>query len=374
MGIKYLAFDVETPNRMNDKISSLGVTFIDECGDIKTIGSLINPECCFDRFNVDLTGISPVDVEKAPKFPEIWEKLEPLFKNCTIVAHNALFDLSVLQKTLSAYSLSAPVVDYVCTMTMAKELQLDIQNYRLNTLCEHYGIQLNHHNAESDSRACACLLKELLYAGVDVRNHIKKYDLSESSSARDEFFAHKRVSLTTQTLKELASILKAISCDGMLAKEEIDYLTKWLKENDSLRGNFPYDRIANKLEEVLEDGIITNDESKELLQLFQKAEDPLSCTTTGNSAIDVRDKNICLSGEFTFGSKEDVAGFLEEKGAQIQKSITKKTNILIVGGMGSSAWCAGNYGTKVKKALELQEKGIEIQILSEKDFFKSCEG
>ena len=61
---------------------------------------------------------------------------------------------------------------------------------------------------------------------------------------------------------------------------------------------------------------------------------------------------------------------LSERGAVLQKGVTKKTNIVLVGDCGSDAWVAGNYGTKVKKAMELQEKGIEISIVREEDFFK----
>jgi hypothetical protein len=34
-------------------------------------------------------------------------------------------------------------------------------------------------------------------------------------------------------------------------------------------------------------------------------------------------------------------------------------------------WCAGNYGTKVKKALELQANGSSIQIIREEDFYNA---
>ena len=42
-----------------------------------------------------------------------------------------------------------------------------------------------------------------------------------------------------------------------------------------------------------------------------------------------------------------------------------------MGGSGSSAWSCGNYGNKVKKALELQEKGEPIKIIRE-DVAMSC--
>ncbi|AFV03272.1 hypothetical protein UNSWDHB_1647 [Dehalobacter sp. UNSWDHB] len=42
---------------------------------------------------------------------------------------------------------------------------------------------------------------------------------------------------------------------------------------------------------------------------------------------------------------------------------------MVVGGQGSSAWSAGNYGNKVKKALESQANGRLIEIIREADFY-----
>ncbi len=61
---RYIAFDVETPNCRNDRISAIGVTVVD-------------PECSFDPFNVSLTGITPEMVADKPTFPELWQELGP---------------------------------------------------------------------------------------------------------------------------------------------------------------------------------------------------------------------------------------------------------------------------------------------------------
>lgn len=63
------------------------------------------------------------------------------------------------------------------------------------------------------------------------------------------------------------------------------------------------------------------------------------------------------------------AAFLEAyfvaQGGIVGKSVTKKTDYLIVGELGSDMWSSGNYGSKVKKAMELQEKGSTIVIVKE---------
>ena len=78
-------------------------------------------------------------------------------------------------------------------------------------------------------------------------------------------------------------------------------------------------------------------------------------------------KLVCLSGEFSFGSKKEVESFLAAKGATVSPSVTKKLNVLILGQGGSDAWKYGNYGSKYEKAKQLNEKGCSIEIYKEKD-------
>ena len=48
---------------------------------------------------------------------------------------------------------------------------------RHSTLCGHVGIQLNHHQADSDSHACALLLLDYLEHGMDAEPFLRTYDL-----------------------------------------------------------------------------------------------------------------------------------------------------------------------------------------------------
>ena len=75
---RYIAFDVETPNCANDRMSAIGITVIEDGVIVDDFYSLVNPEARFDYFNVQLTGITPEMAEKAPTFSELWAELEPL--------------------------------------------------------------------------------------------------------------------------------------------------------------------------------------------------------------------------------------------------------------------------------------------------------
>lgn len=70
----YTVFDVETPNRANDRMSAIGITVIGGGKIVDKFYSLVNPETHFDYFNTKLTRISANSVKGAPTFPELWKK------------------------------------------------------------------------------------------------------------------------------------------------------------------------------------------------------------------------------------------------------------------------------------------------------------
>ena len=47
----------------------------------------------------------------------------------------------------------------------------------LDTLCDYYGICLDHHQADSDSRACAEILLRYLQTGANVKRFVRLYNL-----------------------------------------------------------------------------------------------------------------------------------------------------------------------------------------------------
>ena len=174
---RFVAFDVETPNRLNSRMSAIGITVMENGEITDTFYTLVNPETHFDAFNVQLTGISEKTVKDAPVFPEVWAQIEPMMSSGLLVAHNAVFDMSVLKKCLHDYGIDwRPYVRYLCTVQMGRRL-LPGMSHRLNALCDYYGIGLDHHQAASDSQACAEILLRYLDGGADMRQHIRTYSL-----------------------------------------------------------------------------------------------------------------------------------------------------------------------------------------------------
>ena len=90
---RIIAFDVETPNYRNDRMSAIGLCEIQNGEITRNFYTLVDPEEEFDPFNISLTGIFPEMVRGKPTFDVLWRLLEPLFQGSLLVAHNAPFDM-----------------------------------------------------------------------------------------------------------------------------------------------------------------------------------------------------------------------------------------------------------------------------------------
>jgi len=185
MNERYIAFDVETPNYLNDRMSAIGITVIDSGVIVDDFYSLVNPEEQFNYFNVQLTGITPEMVADKPTFSELWTKLEPLMSTGILIAHNAPFDMRVLAQCLGAYGIDwQPFATYACTCAMGRACYPELSNHKLNTLCAYLDLNLDHHNAGSDSRACGELLLDYMRHGLNIGRYVRRYDLIQRRTLR----------------------------------------------------------------------------------------------------------------------------------------------------------------------------------------------
>ena len=98
----FTAIDFETANRYPTSACSIGIVVVQDGEITEEFSHLIKPEpYYFNKKFIEIHGITPVMVKDAPSF------------------------------------------------------------YKLNTLCDHFGIALNHHEALSDARGAAKIMIEL---------------------------------------------------------------------------------------------------------------------------------------------------------------------------------------------------------------------
>lgn len=185
MDQRYVAFDVETPNYANDRISAIGISVVEGGRIIKDFYTLVNPEARFDQFNMQLTGITPEMVADQPTFPELWEIIAPVMDSGLLIAHNAPFDMGVLACCLHHYRIQwQPIARYACTCAMGRTCYPNLRNHKLSTLCAYLQLDLQHHHAGSDSRACAQLLLDYMRRGLQPERFLRRYDLIRRRTLR----------------------------------------------------------------------------------------------------------------------------------------------------------------------------------------------
>lgn len=373
MCTKIASIDIETPNRKNDSVCSIGITAVDEYGEISQYYSLVNPEDDFDLSNIRIHGITSLEVADSPIFPEIWNRIKNYFSDYLIIGHNVRFDLCCIKKVLNKYRIDAANPFFADTLELSKQYAENAENHKLDTLCKLYEIPLaHHHNALDDCEAAYSLFYVLINKySIDINDFTHQYDFSQNESMN-----HRKTfgyCDTTKNLQELQGLLIGVMSDGELNDKEIVQIKYWVETHLDLSGNYPFDKIYKLLQKVFEDNIITEQERADLCKLFNSIISPIETDSNIVIESDIVGKAICLTGDFECMNRKDFSAFLAEKGAVIKSSVTKKLDYLVVGEFGSDKWSQGNYGTKIKKAMELNEKGCEITIIKEDDFIKIFE-
>ncbi len=171
------------------------------------------------------------------------------------------------------------------------------------------------------------------------------------------------VTLATQILD---GVLRGITVDGEITEAECKNLRQWLYDNIHLSDHFPFDEAIKLVDRVLDDGVITREESDYLTAFISRMLNPVESLKSQVNSVE--GKTVCLSGTFAKG-KAHAEKYITERGGIVEPSVKKITDFLIVGDGDCLAYSNGTYGTKVKKALEYNKKGCNIKIVKESDFF-----
>ena len=148
----YIVLDLETPNRLSNSMSSIGIVIVEDNQVVEEKYTLINPESHFDDFNIAFTGIGPEDVVDAPTFPEYYENIKDLLQENIIVGQNITFDLSVISKALTRYEMPIPAFKYYCTLNSCKR-NLNLMDNSLSYIVKNVlNTTYNAHNAMADAQ------------------------------------------------------------------------------------------------------------------------------------------------------------------------------------------------------------------------------
>lgn len=158
--MNFTAIDFETATGKRSSACAVGIVTVENGAITEEYYSLIQPPANeYFGMNIGVHGITPQDTRNAPTFYELYPEIRKRLQGRTMVAHNEVFDRSVLKRTMEYYDLYYGELEladrWECTMRIYKAK--GFIPYRLNSCCERLGIPLKHHEALSDAIGCAKL-------------------------------------------------------------------------------------------------------------------------------------------------------------------------------------------------------------------------
>ncbi|WP_376770582.1 DEDDh family exonuclease [Streptomyces physcomitrii] len=163
----YAVVDVETTGlARDDRIVSAAVYRVDARGEVEDHWyTLVNPQR--DPGPVWIHGLTSEVLAGAPLFEEIAQEFSERLADRVLVAHNAVFDWSMIAREYARAERTPPVRSRLCTIALSKELGLPLPNHRLESLAAHFGVvQQRAHHALDDARVLAEAFRPSLHAAA----------------------------------------------------------------------------------------------------------------------------------------------------------------------------------------------------------------
>lgn len=304
----FVAIDFETANRARSSACSLGIVRVEDGRIVDRDYFLIRPDpSVFEAQNVRIHGITKRDVARAPVFAEVWPQLEPLLQGQLVVAHNAGFDLSVLQQCLDRAGLAYPTLEHACTVQMARLVWRGRPSYRLQALATSIGHRFRHHHALADAEACA-------------RIALRAAEEAGTASLRALLAAHGRSPTSLHDGCEHPPL------------DPIPQPAGWQYRSRGARQGELKPRVSSF--------------------------DP---------AHPFFEKRVVFTGELEGLERIDAMQLVVDRGGSYGNAVNKKTDVLVVadseGGPANTS-----PSRKLRAARELIEQGQAVQILSEEEF------
>lgn len=161
---EYVVFDTETTglDSSKDEIIEIGACKIVDGKITEVFSTFVKPSKKIPAEITNLTGITDEMVKDAPTINYVLPDFYKFCYGATIVAHNLAFDMGFVQNVAKRFSFNFNN-NTMDTLEMAKKKIGGLKNYKLGTIVEHLGVELeNAHRAVNDATATAKVFIKLM--------------------------------------------------------------------------------------------------------------------------------------------------------------------------------------------------------------------
>lgn len=215
---EYVVFDLETTgfNAANgDSIIEIGAVKLKHGEIIDKFDMLVKPPQPISERITKVTSITNEMVEDCPDEETAVKEFIKWTGELPMVAHNAKFDTSFLERAYKKYNLGEYINPIIDTLALSRTLDQDANKHGLSAITKRYDVEFDeesHHRGDYDALATALVFHKMIKK-LDSLNIIKMSDLEKIVNKED---IHKigrsyHVNLLVQNKKGLKNLFKIIS-------------------------------------------------------------------------------------------------------------------------------------------------------------------
>ena len=211
--------------------------------------TLINPHQHIRKSSQAIHGISEEDLADAPEEEEIYPKIFEFIGDAQIVAHNAIFDFSFLNRTSKRLYEKPLENKYVDTQQMFKEVYPQMESCGLECLMNTFNVEFStRHRAMADAEGlalCYPRLKEMYFQKYDWQlAQIKNVDYLFERYLR----LQNAISVMQSEIQDLRSIFKIYFEKG--GEDIVSNSGETLSYNSKKTFSYDFVQIKDILDEI----------------------------------------------------------------------------------------------------------------------------
>lgn len=158
----FVSIDFEHATSNKGTVCSVGIVTFKSGEIIDEFHSFVQPPNNeYSPYTIAVHGIKPQTTLNSPFFDEIFHEIKNRINEKIVVAHGAFHtDKHCLEQAMDYYNIDNDLkIEWVCTQSLL--------NTKLNLACKACGIELQHHEALSDAKACGQLYYAYLKNEID---------------------------------------------------------------------------------------------------------------------------------------------------------------------------------------------------------------